>query len=75
MRTGMEYVMDKVEGVEAVVTSAEAEAEITELKSALSHVAMLAKCAQEATIEERKQHAAEIARLKSLIEEQNGAKK
>lgn len=63
----MDLLLVHVERVESVVSSAEAEAEIAELKGALNHVAMLAKCAHEATVEERKEHRAEITRLQKLL--------
>lgn len=68
IQSGMGVLQQKLETLETVVTSAEAEEEIKELKSALNHVSMMAKCAFEATKEERSHHAAEILRLQGEIE-------
>lgn len=60
----------KLEGIEALASEGDAESEIAELKSALNHVSMLAKVAHDATVEERKHHAAEITRLQGLLSQQ-----
>jgi hypothetical protein len=67
----MGTLLDKMDDLHSSLTSADAETEIKELKSALNHVAMLAKCAHEATVDERKHHTAEIALLNQKLAEKN----
>lgn len=70
IKEGIETVSAKLEGIGALAADNDAESEIAELKSALNHVSMLAKVAHDATVEERKQHAAEVARLQGLLNQQ-----
>ena len=70
IKEGISTMTTKLESIEGLVSEGDAEQEIAELKSALNHVSMLAKVAHDATVEERKQHAAEINRLQGLLNQQ-----